>query len=395
METNVVHRPIVWIRTALIFVLMALILWAVWAFLLTQDRPATIIDVSGTVLYHSHGDSQWVNAKPGMHISQGDQLFTQAPDGMVTVVFDDNNVGLQLKADTLATFTASWNALLETGGGGLYIEHGVVLAETRHDRPSPETRFFIETETAIAMIEGSRLVVQALKGVPTTRISALEGEIHVQAASDQASIIRTDSQPIQERETVLTAAETVIVYIEQQVPVTTEFDHNVGRVLDAETLEGVAGVVVQVAGAPELFALTDDNGYFVIPGGRVYDDLVIIGTTEGVTGNLKIQPFVSRVTDRVVDASTSMGIAQATVIPVEHPELEAGTASDGTFTIEGLPVGSHSLIVVADGYLSPVVEATVTRGGETIINDIQLLPIQLLDETRFLPIIYKNFTQYP
>ena len=395
MELKTTRRPVVWIGVASICSLIIFILWATWSFLIAQSRTATIIDVSGTVLYHSRGSPGWVTATPGIRIRAGDQLYTQAPGGVVRVVSDDGNIGLQLEPDTLITFTARWNAILKSGIGGIYMDHGTLLAETRHEIPISKTRFIIETEAAKATIVGSRLMVQALRGMPTTRISALEGEIRVEAASDQASILRTDLHPIQEKEMVLTSAETVIVYIKQLELVRREFDPNLGQVIDSKTRKGIEGVVVQVAGAPELFALTDEEGYFVIPGDGVFGDLVIAGTTGKASGDLVIQPFESRLKDRVVDGVTGKGVAGATVTPIEYPHLVAVTGTDGTFEIEGLPVGSHSVSVVVDGYLSQVVEARISGDGRSSIDNIHLFTIVVLDELKFLPLIPNQFIQYP
>jgi hypothetical protein len=395
MEPKAVRRPLIWIAAALICALIALALWATWAFLIAQSRTATIIDVSGTVLYHNTEGSDWVTASPGMQIRAGDQLFTQAPEGVVRVVSDDGNIGFQLEPDTLVTFTARWNAILKAGSGGLYMDHGTLEAETRHDLPDSKTHFVIETEAAKATVVGSRLVVQALRGMPATRVSSLEGEIHVEAISNNASIVSTDLRPFLEKEMVLNTAETVIVYINRLGAVSDEFNHNRGRVLDSQTHKGVEGVVVQVAGAPEQFAITDEDGYFAIPGDSIDNELVIAGTTREVNGDLELQPYVSRLTERVVDGTTGEGIPEAVITPFEYPHLAAVTGPNGAFTIEGLPVGAHTLSVVADGYLSQLVEATISRDGKASIDQIHIFTIGVYDDLNFLPLIMKNFFQYP
>jgi hypothetical protein len=388
------HKPFFWMGVALICALIGISWWATWHFVIHQSRAATIIDVSGSVLFYRHGQSSWISASPGMKIRAGDQLFTQAPDGVVRVGTDDGNIGFQLEPDTLATFTARWNPVLMSGSKGVYIDHGTLMAETLHDLRQSKTRFVVETQAARATIVGSRLVVQALRGIPTTRVSALEGEIRVEAMSDEASILQVDSQPIQEKELVLNSQETVIVYIQQPEPVNGDFDHNQGQVIDSATQEGIQGVVVQVVGSPELFAITDAEGYFTIPGERVYKDLVIAGTTEKMVGNLIIQPVVSRLKDRVVDGITGAGIEKATVTPLDDPDRASVSDSSGMFEIVGLPVGSHSLIVDAEGYLSQIVEARITVDGTISIDGIRLFTPAAIDEVEFLPIILK-FSQYP
>jgi hypothetical protein len=276
----------------------------------------------------------------------------------------------------------------------VYVDHGTLLAETRHELQDSATRFAVETSAARATIVGSRLMVQALRGIPTTRVSALEGEIRVEATSDQASILMDDLNPSLEKEVVLTSAETVIVYLKQPETTSEEFDRNLGRVIDQTTQEGVQGVVVQVVGAPELYAITDEEGYFAIPRDRIYGDLVIAGTTHQTSGDLVIQPIVNRLIDRVIDGVTGVGINKTMVTPLDYPQLAVVTDPSGTFEIFGLPAGLHSLSVVVEGYLSQVVEARITADGKAIIDPIYLFTREAVDEFEFLPIIL-NFSQYP
>jgi hypothetical protein len=139
---------VVTLKVAVIIALSALVIWGVWAHIITRSRPATVTGVVGTVLYSPAGDPQWVIARPGLRLHRGDQLLTQPPDGAVTVQFDDGNVGFRLEADTLATLTARWNALLQAGSGGVYLSHGSLAAGTRNDAPTAQTRFCLRPPLA-------------------------------------------------------------------------------------------------------------------------------------------------------------------------------------------------------------------------------------------------------
>lgn len=390
-------KPVVILRVAVIAALSALVIWGVWTHIITRDRPATITAVFGTVLYSPAGDPQWVTARRGLPLHRGDQLLTQPPDGAVTVQFDDGNIGFRLEADTLVTLTARWNSLLPAGIGGLYLSHGALMAETRPDVQTSQTRFCIDTEAAQVTLESTRLIVQVLKEEPTIRISLLKGEVRVRAKPAQAALYRTDAQRLPERETVVTANETLIVYVEPQALAAPAFDSNLGRVVDPQTRGGVEGMVVQVIGDPGLFAVTDEDGYFDIQGAAFNSELMVVGTTEEMAGELELRPSVGLVSGRVVDAATHQGVGLAQIIPVGHPSLATETGTDGSFTIQELPAGTHSLTVVAEGYVSPIAEATITTRVLVSLPDIRVVPMDEdeLEPMAWLPIVFRQYGQYP
>jgi hypothetical protein len=380
-------------RVILIIALGALIFWGVWELLITGERVATITVVSGTVLYSPAGESQWTSAVPGMKLHFGDQLLTQPPESSAIVVTDDGNIGFRLSPDTLLTYTARWNALLEAGKQGVHLSQGVVMAETRHDSPPEKTRFAIETEAAQVHLTGSRLIVQKLKAEPTTHVSALSGEILVQVNSDTAKLVNLYGETLPEDKVMLNADETVIVYNQDTQPAP-EFEGNLGQVVDSETGEGVGGILVQVVGKPELFSVTGEDGYFDIPGNSIYDELVVAGSTVESEGELLLLPYTSQINQQVLDVITKSGIPHARIMPLDYPELAVETNSEGIFVLRGLPVGNHSLVVLAEGYISLIAEATVTPQGNVSISDIQMLPLQAVDV--FLPMMFRDYNpQYP
>lgn len=59
--------------------IIALGVWAVATNLVMQARPATIVELAGTVLYCPAQDSKWVTARAGMPLRRGDQLLTLPP----------------------------------------------------------------------------------------------------------------------------------------------------------------------------------------------------------------------------------------------------------------------------------------------------------------------------
>ena len=387
MNRTIRHRIKVFSGMVLLLVFCALILWGAWEFFITRERPATIVETSGTVLYSAAGETQWTTAKPGMRLHEGDQLLTQSPSGVITVVVDDGNFGFRMASNTLITYTARWNQLLETGEDGVYLDQGVIIAETRHDVSTDTTRFSVETDAAQVFLEGSRTVVQKLKTETTTRVSALEGEILVQPKSGEARLLTSSDNIQSEDQILLNAEETVIVYFPPS-DVDRDYISNLGQVVEAQTGKGVAGILVQVVGKPDQFAVTDQDGNFKIPEKSLFDELVITGTTDKSVTELVLRPFYSQINQQILDATTLTGISRAKVIPIEYPELAVETDADGNFSLKGLPVGIHSLAVIADGYLSPIAEATVTPGGEASVSPIQLISASQIDA--FLPmVLYK------
>jgi hypothetical protein len=372
--------------------LLVLGIWGAWDLLLTREYPATIVQMTGTVLYSAAGDSTWSTAKPGMILHEGDQLLTQPSDSTVIAVLEDGYIGFQLASDTLVTYTARWNKLLDSGVGGATLGHGTLVAETRHDVPVENTRFNIETEAAQISLEGSRTIVQKLKTEPTTRVSSLEGEITVKTNAKTARLVLPEGEQLTTNEVVLNVDETVLVYLEHSgSPV--EFESNLGRVVDSQTGEGVEGVLVQVVGKPDLFAVTNAEGYFDIPGDSFIGELTVVGTTIGSAVELELQPYTSVLYAKILDSLSHGAIPNARVIPMGFPELALETDIEGVFALSGLSVGSHSLAVVADGYISSIAEVTVTSQGQSVASDIYLTSLDNTDS--FLPFVVKNYIQYP
>ena len=388
MNLTIKPRVKVFLLVVSMFILCALSIWSAWELLITRERTATIVQTTGTVLYSAAGETQWTTAKLGMKLHIGDQLLAQLPDGTVTAVVDDGNFGFRMAPDTLVTYTARWNRLLEAGKDGVYLNQGVVIAETQHVASPDKTRFSVETEAAQIVLEGSRTIVQKLKNEPTTRVSALEGEILVQPKSRDAKLLTSSNEILTEDELLLNTEETVIIYTQSSEP-EQEFAGNLGHVVDKKTGEGVSGVLVQVVGKPDLFSISNQEGYFDIPGKSLYDELIIAGTTGNSTNELVLQPFTSQINQQILDATTLKGVSRAKVIPINYPKLAVETNSEGIFSLKGLPVGHHSLAVIADGYISPVAEATVTPHGQVSISLIQLIPANSIDA--FLPMVMYKY----
>jgi hypothetical protein len=221
----------------------------------------------------------------------------------------------------------------------------------------------------------------------------LSGKIVVQVNSDTAKLMNPYGETLPEDKVMLNADETVIVYNQHTQPAP-EFEGNLGQVVDSKTGEGAGGILVQVVGKPELFAVSGEDGYFDIPGNSLYDELMVAGSTVETEGELLLLPYTSQINQQVLDVITKSGIPHARVTPIGYPELAVETDSEGIFVLRGLPVGNHSLVVLAEGYISLIAEATVTPQGNVSISDMQMLPLQAVDV--FLPMIFRDYNpQYP
>lgn len=385
--------PLLIVGAITIAVVVAFAAWSAGTRLLAQSRPATIVEVSGTVLYSPAGDPQWVTARRGMTLQRGDQLLTVPPAGSAVLHLDDGSVGVSLDPDTLVTLTASWNPLRQEGKGGVHLSHGTLVAITQKDLPKALTRFCIDTEAAEVTIESTFLTVQVLKDEPTTRVSSLEGKVRVRAKPALAALYRPDAQRLPKREAVVRDNETLLVYVQSEPTPTTTLGGNLGRVVDASTGKGQPGVVVHVVGWPELFAVTDADGYFTIHNVPGRSELVVVGATDEVEGELELRPDVGRLTGQVIDASSGEGVPEAQIIPIGYPELGARTGLDGHFVLDEVPVGTHSLTVDAPERIGSVAEATINTEALVALQPIVLQPQE--DMYLHLPIILVEYPQYP
>lgn len=387
-------RMIITLGLCLLAVLVVLVGLTVGPHLVVRDRPATIAEVSGTVLYSSARDSQWLMAKVGMPLRRGDQLLTVPPHGRATVHLDNGIVGFSLEPDSLLTMTAGWNVLRQAASDGVYLSHGSLFAIAQKELPNALTSFHVDTEAAEVAIESTMLVVQVLKDEPTTRVSSMEGEVRVRAKPNAAVLYRPDAQRLSAREAVLSSNETLLVHMESPDVRPSTLRGCLGRVVDAETGVGSEGIVVHVVGNPELFAITGADGYFAIASAPANSELMAVGATEEVHGDLELRLDVGQVAGRVIDSMTQEGIAEARVVPIEHPMLATETGQDGSFAIDELPMGTHSLTVVVDGYVSAVAEVTVGPQMLITIPDIPVMAEREIETWR-LPAVFKNFVQYP
>jgi len=361
--------------------------------LIVRDRPATIVAVSGTVLYRPARGSDWITARSGMPLKRGDQLLTVPPDGKATVHMDDGSVGFVLETDSLLTWTAGWNVLRLAASDGVYLSHGSLIAVAQKEVPKARTRFRVETEAAEVAIQGTTLAVQVLKEAPTARVQSLEGEVKVRAKLAAAALYSPDGQRLSVRETVLGDNQTLLVHVDAPSAESRTLPGRVGRVVDDETGVGQQGVVVDVVGSPGLFAVTDADGYFAIEGAAADSELMLVGTSETAQGNLELRLDVGHVTGRVIDQETGEAIARASVVPLELPALATETGADGSFVLHELPVGTHSVSVAVAGYAGAAAAITVEPHMAGSLPDIEMMSLALLSRV-FMPTILKNYVQY-
>lgn len=362
--------------------------------LIVRDRPATIVYVSGTVLFRSARSPEWVTARSGTSLRRGDQLLTLPPDGRATVHMDDGSVGFSLEADSLLTWTAGWNVLRLAASDGVYLSHGSLIAIAQKEMPKARTRFRIDMEAAEVAIQSTKLAVQVLKEAPTARVQSLEGEVRVRAKLEAAALYSPDGQRLSVRETVLSDNETLLVHVDGSSAQSRTLPGRVGRVVDAETVAGREGAVVDVVGSPGLFAITDADGYFAITGAAADSELMVVGATDKAQGDLELRLDVGHVTGRVIDATTGEPIANARVAPIKYPALVTETGPDGSFVLHELPLGTHALSVAVSGYAGMAAAVTVDSQMVVSVPDIEMLSEGAL-ERLFMPTVLKDYVQYP
>jgi hypothetical protein len=386
-------KPMVLLGTLVVVAIVALVAWAVATRVVMQGRPATLVDVTGTVLYCPAEESEWVTAQAGITLERGDQLLT-LPDGRAFVQLDDGSVGFSLDPDSLVTLTARWNPLREVGQGGVHLNHGSLMAATQQGLPQALTRFAIDTEAAEVTIESTQLIVQALRHEPTTRVSSLHGRVSVRAKLPAADLYWPDAERLGARNVVLDGEQTVLVYVRPEPTATPLLGGNLGRVVDAASGQGRAGAVVHVLGDPALFALTDDDGYFAIADAPPRSELLIAGATDKVAGGLELRTEVARVTGRLVDGGSGEPVGEAQVTLIGQPQLTVQTGPDGTFVLDEVPIGTHSLSVAGPQYFGAAAEVTIDSEVHVILPDISIWPADV-EPAVWIPLSCKNYFQYP
>jgi hypothetical protein len=393
MKTRI-SKPVALLGAIALVAIIAFGVWAVAANLKMQARPATIVQVAGTVLYCPAQDSEWITARAGMPLQRGDQLLTLPPNGLAVVQLDDGSVSFSLDPDTLLTLTARWNPLREVAQGGVYLNHGSLMAVTRPGLPKALTHFAVDTQAAEVMIESTQLQVQALSHEPTTRVSSLKGRVSVRAKLPGAALYWSDTQKLTARNVVLDSSQTILVYVEPEPTATAMLGGNLGRVVDAASGEGRSGVVVQVLGNPALFDITDADGYFAIADAPARSEFLAVGVTDEAQHALELRAGVAHVTGRLVDASSGEAVAQAQVMPMGLDGLAVQTGPDGSFVLDELPAGTHSLTIVAPQYVGTAAEVTIDTEPHIVLPEIVLWPADL-EPRVWMPLILKDYYQYP
>ncbi len=162
-----------------------------------------------------------------------------------------------------------------------------------------------------------------------------------------------------------------------------------GVVRDLKTARGIPSAIVRVLGTA-LSTLTNDDGTYLIESvpvitgttveavangyilGQASDITVLSGTT--ATADIDLSPNVGIVTGQITDASTSAGIALATV-RVAGTALSARTETDGSYTIEEVPVLTGTTVeVFASNYQRGEETNISIVAGEAILVNIALQP---------------------
>src|SRR5687768_13557029 len=95
-----------------------------------------------------------------------------------------------------------------------------------------------------------------------------------------------------------------------------------------------------------------------------------------VATSLTAQAQQGRVTVRVTDAATQQPVGQAQV-QIVGTTLGGLTASEGRFTIRGVPAGTHQVRVLRVGYSEQKKQVTVAGADQEATVDFALSPVAI------------------
>lgn len=146
-----------------------------------------------------------------------------------------------------------------------------------------------------------------------------------------------------------------------------------GRVVDATTNQPISSASVSIGSAT---GSTDSNGNFEFPeiAAATYSltatasgyengskTIIVQGLGPQVVGDVSLQKVVAsaELAGLVTDTKTNTPIANATVKVTDT--LSARTSADGSYLISGVPIGTLSVRVIADGYLPKTTSVGVTE----------------------------------
>jgi hypothetical protein len=161
-----------------------------------------------------------------------------------------------------------------------------------------------------------------------------------------------------------------------------------GTVRDGTTSATIAGATVRVQEQSSKSTGTDGSGYYSLTGvywGDVHLQVsadsytaktIPVSLTAGTnpTQDVTLDSAFGRITGTVLDASTQLGLPDVNVVLTDDTGIGSGVDGFGHFTLENVPIGSHSLTVSRDRYATVTTDPIVVNPGTTTAPVIAMTP---------------------
>ncbi len=161
-----------------------------------------------------------------------------------------------------------------------------------------------------------------------------------------------------------------------------------GTVTDSTTNATIAGATVGVQEQSGKNTGTDGSGYYSLTGvywGDVHLQVsadsyttktVPVGLAAGTTPtqDVTLDSAFGRITGTILDASTQLGLPDVTVVLTDDTGIGSGVDGFGNFTLENVPIGSHSLTVSRDRYATVTTDPIAVNPGTTTAPVIAMTP---------------------
>jgi hypothetical protein len=159
------------------------------AFTAGDDLQATLTDFEGDVSYQRAHDKEWFSVETGMPLESGDMIRTGA-DGSAEILIDDGSL-LSLegnaKIELSGLYVDSTSKKIKTK---IYLAIGRLFSNIT-SMMHKESRFDIQTPTAIVGIRGTDFVVE-LADAEETDVGVFAGSVYVNSVDDSGNIIKED-----------------------------------------------------------------------------------------------------------------------------------------------------------------------------------------------------------
>lgn len=159
------------------------------SFAAVDEFQATLTDFEGEVLFQKSGDKTWFPVEAGMPLESGDKIKTGA-DGSAEILIDDGSIlkledkaEIELTAMRADSATKKMKTRLYLGVGRLFSNIAKLM--------NRESRFDVQTPTAIVGIRGTEFVVE-LADSEETDVGVFAGSVYVNAVDDEGNLIKED-----------------------------------------------------------------------------------------------------------------------------------------------------------------------------------------------------------